>query len=267
MICALLILQEPELPLPLNRLSPWIDMVTRARTDVFADLQAQTHRRFIKTHTPLDGIPHDPAVTYICIGRDPRDVALSIDHHIDNTDIDAFLKAREQAAAIDGIELGPLQRQAPRPDGERDRFWQWVDDETPSTQIGSSLRRTVEHLQTFRDAAADLDVVHLHYDDLKADLNGQIRQLALRLGIDVDERRWPRLVQAASFESMRRRADTIVPDVGPEQWIDPAAFFSHGTSGQWRDLLDNPDLARYAARVRALASDDLVGWVHRQAID
>ena len=122
----------------------------------------------------------------------------------------------------------------PRPDGDRDRFWQWVDDETPSTQIGSSLRRTVEHLQTFRDAAADLDVVHLHYDDLKADLNGQMRHLALRLGIDVDERRWPGLVQAATFESMRSRAYTTVPDIGPEQWIDPAAFFSHGTSGQWR---------------------------------
>src|SRR6266568_3178527 len=62
MICALLILQEPELPLPLDTLSPWIDMVTRARTDVFADLEAQTHRRFIKTHTPLDGIPSERRV-------------------------------------------------------------------------------------------------------------------------------------------------------------------------------------------------------------
>ena len=177
-------------------------METRARTEVFADLQAQSHRRFIETHTPLDGIPHDPTVTYICVGRDPRDVALSIDHHIDNMDIGAFLKVREQAAAIDGIELGPLRAQPPRPEGERDRFWQWVDDETPSTQIGSSLRRTVEHLQTFRDAADDLDVVHLHYDDLKADLEGQMRQLATRLGIDVEEHRWPRLVNAATFESM-----------------------------------------------------------------
>jgi hypothetical protein len=267
MICALLIFQEPELPLPLNRLSPWIDMETRARREVFADLDDQTHRRFIKTHTPLDGIPNDPTVTYICVGRDPRDVALSIDHHIDNMDVGAFRKAREQAAAIDGIDLGPVRSQPPRPDSERDRFWQWVDDETPSTRIGSSLRRTVEHLQTFRDAAAELDVVHLHYDDLKADLNGQMRQLALRLAIDVDEHRWPGLVQAATFESMRSKADTTVPDIGPEQWIDPAAFFSHGTSGQWRGLLDNADLARYAARVRALASDDLIDWVHRQAID
>src|ERR1700733_2903458 len=126
MICALLILQEPELPLPLDMLSPWIDMVTRARAEVFADLEAQTHRRFIKTHTPLDGIPNDPAVTYICVGRDPRDVGLSMDHHIGNTDIGAFLAAREQAAAIDGIELRPLPPSSPRPDGVRHRFWQWV---------------------------------------------------------------------------------------------------------------------------------------------
>jgi len=267
MICALLVLKQPELPLPLDTLSPWIDMVTRARAEVFADLQAQTHRRFIKTHTPLDGIPHDPTITYICIGRDPRDVALSIDHHIDNTDVAAFLTAREKAAAIDGIEVEPLPPSRPRPDSERDRFWQWVDDETPPTQIGSSLRRTMEHLQSFRDAADDLDVVFLHYDDLKADLEGQMRRLAARLGISVEERRWARLVHAATFESMRSRAETTVPGGGPEHWIDPVAFFSRGTSGQWRDLLDDADLARYAARVRALAPDDLVEWVHHEAVD
>jgi aryl sulfotransferase len=267
MICALLVLQEPELPCPLDVLSPWIDMVTRPRKEVFADLAAQTRRRFIKTHTPLDGIPNDPTVTYVCVGRDPRDVAMSMDHHIDNMDIAAFLEARKRAAAVDGIELGPLHPPPPRLDGERARFWQWVDDDTPPTRSGSSLRFTVEHLQTFRDAADDLDVVFLHYDDLKVDLEGQMRLLAAHLGIEVDEDRWPRLVEAATFESMRSRADTTVPGGAREHWIDPAAFFSRGTSGQWRDLLDDADLARYAARVRALASDDLVEWLHREPID
>jgi hypothetical protein len=267
MICALLVLQDPELPLPLDRLSPWIDMVTRARTEVFADLAAQTHRRFIKTHTPLDGIPNDPAVTYICVGRDPRDVALSMDRHIDNMDVGDFLAARERAAAIDGIEVGPLPVSPPRPDGERDRFWRWVDDDRPPTESGSSLRFTVEHLQTFRAAADDLDVVSLHYDELQADLEGQMRQLAAHLGIEVDEERWPGLVEAATFASMRSRAEATVPGGGPSHWIDPTAFFSRGTSGQWRDLLDDADRARYAARVRALASDDLVAWLHREPID
>ena len=94
-----------------------------------------------------------------------------------------------------------------------------------------------------------------------------MRQLAAHLEIEVEEDRWPRLVQAATFESMRRTADMTVPAGGREHWIDPAAFFSRGTSGQWRDLLDDADLARYAARVRALASDDLVAWLHREPID
>src|SRR3954466_2058400 len=119
MICALLVLQEPVLPLPLDTLSPWLDMVTRSRPELFADLAAQTHRRFIKTHTPLDGIPHDPTVTYICVGRDPRDVALSMDRQIDNMNIGGFLQARKRAAAIDGIELAPCshRRRDPTPSG------------------------------------------------------------------------------------------------------------------------------------------------------
>jgi len=263
----LVLFQTPDLPAPLSELSPWVDMLTWPLDELVATIEAQQHRRFLKTHTPLDGLPWDERVTYICVGRDPRDVGLSMDRHIGNTDIGAFLAQRERAAAIDGIEPGPLRPPRPRPGGERDRFWQWADDETPSTQVGSSLRRTVEHLQTFRDAAGDLDVVHVHYDDLKADLEGQMRQMAARLGIDVDEHRWPRLVQAATFESMRSRAGTTVPGGGPEHWIDPAAFFSRGTSGQWRDLLDDADLARYAARVRALAPGNLVEWVHREPID
>ena len=267
MICALLILQEPELPLPLDTLSPWIDMVTRARTDVFADLEAQTHHRFIKTHTPLDGIPSDPAVTYPHLRRaGPADVGLSMGRDIGNTEFGAFLSQRERAAAIDGTEPGPLRPPRPRPGGERDRFWQWADDETPSTQVGSSLRRTAEHLETFRDAAGDLDVVYLHYDDLKAAWRG-------RCG------RWPRASASTSAStdgpawSRRRRSSrcqqgrTTVPGGGPEHWTDPAAFFRRGTSGQWRGLLDDA-WPRPVRRARAaLASGDFVEWVNREPID
>jgi aryl sulfotransferase len=134
MICALLILQETQLLLPLDTLSPWIDMVTRARREVVGTCRPRrTAGSSSRPTTPLDGIPNDPTVTYICVGRDPRDVGLSMDRHIDNTDVGAFLQAREQAAAIDGIELGPVRHQPPRPEGVLDRFWQWVDDETPST--------------------------------------------------------------------------------------------------------------------------------------
>jgi len=47
---------------------------------VYAQLADQDHRRFIKTHTPLDGLPVDPRVTYIVPGRHPLDMAVSLYH-------------------------------------------------------------------------------------------------------------------------------------------------------------------------------------------
>ena len=107
----------------------------------------------------------------------------------------------------------------------------------------------------------------LHYDDLLEDLEGQMRGLARRLDIDVPEDRWSVLVPAASLTEMRRRADVTVPGANRHQWHDPARFFHKGTSGQWRDLLDDGDVARYATRVRSLASPELLSWLHRGPIE
>ena len=76
MICALLIFQQPRLPAPIAQLSPWLDHLIAPQEQVFAQLAAQQHRRFIKTHTPLDGIPLDPRVTYLVTARHPLEVAV-----------------------------------------------------------------------------------------------------------------------------------------------------------------------------------------------
>jgi hypothetical protein len=48
-------------------------------------------------------------------------------------------------------------------------------------------------------------------------------------------------------------------------WRDSERFFRRGTSGQWRDLLDDDDLLRYWRRVAEIAgSDELTTWVHRE---
>ena len=83
MICALLIFQTPELPAPLWHLSPWLDNMIMPHDVVYAQLDEQPHRRFIKTHTPLDGIPLDPRVTYIVTARHPLDTFVSLRRHIE----------------------------------------------------------------------------------------------------------------------------------------------------------------------------------------
>ena len=109
MICALLVLQDPDLPAPLSTLSPWIDSVTRARTDVFAALDASATGGSSRP-TRRSTACRPGRVTYLCVGRDPRDVALSMDHHMDNLDIPHFLERRAAAAAIDGTERSRSDR-------------------------------------------------------------------------------------------------------------------------------------------------------------
>jgi hypothetical protein len=92
-----------------------------------------------------------------------------------------------------------------------------------------------------------------------------MRALAARLSISVPEARWPALVEAATFESMRRNADRFAPAVTASIWRDNQNFFRRGTSGQWQALFEEGDEARYEARVRELAPPDLAAWVHHTA--
>ena len=266
MICALLVFQRTSFDRSLDLISPWLDMLTRERDDVVADLEAQTHRRFIKTHTPFDGLPYDARVTYIAVGRDPRDVALSWDNHMANMDFVALIDARAAAVGLDDLaELfpdGPPEALA----SEIERFWAWVDNPAPpSAANAGGLVSMVNHLATFWSVRDRPNVVLFHYDDLKTDLEGQMRRLAAQLDIAVPEDCWPELVDAATFERMRAGADRIAPDTTHEIWQNNQQFFHRGESGQWRELLDEEGIRRYYARVAELAEPDLVQWVHREA--
>jgi len=60
-----------------------------------------------KTHTPLDGIPIVDGVTYVVVGRDLRDVMISMEHHIDNMDLDRVLELRGRAVGNDDLDTLP----------------------------------------------------------------------------------------------------------------------------------------------------------------
>lgn len=250
MICALLVLRTPELPAPLVELSPWLDWLVEPQERVYARLAAQRHRRFIKTHTPLDGVPTDPRVHYIVVARHPLDMAVSLYHQGANLD-------RTRLAELTG-RAAPPEPDKPRPPVEQ-ALVRWIDaDPDPRAEL-DSLPGVMWHL---RDAWArrDRPNVHLvHYDDLQADLAGQMRRLAERLDLEPPG---ADLVEAATFERMRARADRLAPDaVGVLK--DRNAFFRSGRSGQGNVLLDEETRTRYHARAASLAPPDLLAWLHR----
>ena len=59
-ICALIVFKGAQFPASLNEMSPWLDAVFETKEAVHARLAAQTHRRIIKTHTPLSALPYHP---------------------------------------------------------------------------------------------------------------------------------------------------------------------------------------------------------------
>jgi len=147
-----------------------------------------------------------------------------------------------------------------------DRFWEWVDEPLGGGPRGESLANLVHHISSFWDERDRPNVLLLHYDDLKADLDGQMRRVSAQLGIPVDEECWPVLVEAATFDRMRANADRVAPDTTNAIWQDNQQFFHRGTSGQWRTLLDDAGVERYFARVAELAPDDVARWLHRDLV-
>jgi aryl sulfotransferase len=254
MICALLIFQTPDLPAPLAQLSPWLDHLIVPREQVYAELAAQEHRRFIKTHTPLDGIPLDPRATYIVTARDPLDMAVSLYHQGANID-------RARLRRLTGEPEPATPRRAAKP--LRDWLLGWIAREEDPREQPDSLPGVMWHLSDAWARCAEPNVLLVHYDDLAAGLAGQMRWLAGQLGITVADQTWPALARAASFEAMRARADRLVPTAGI--FKDNAAFFRRGTSGAGREVLTADELAAYHARVAQLAPPDLLIWLHRTA--
>ena len=257
MICALLIFGTPDLPEPLARLSPWLDWLTAPREEVFARLDAQRHRRFIKTHTPLDGIPLDPMATYLVVGRHPLDGAVSLYHQGANIDRDRL----RQLTGRDGPEPG----RPPRPP-LREWLLSWIDSDVQPQDSLDSLPGVMWHLSDAwsrrNPAGGDRPKVLLfHYDELSADLGGQMRRLAELLDITIPPVMWPSLVRAATFGEMRAAAAAQLPH--PAGVLkDPLAFFRRGRPGAGREALSEGERARYHARARTLAEPDMLGWLH-----
>jgi aryl sulfotransferase len=256
MICALLVFGTPDLPAPLTTLSPWLDMCLLPLAQVREQLDAQSHRRFIKTHTPLDGLPQDDRVTYIAVARDPRDIPASLRHH----------RANVVRRVLDDLPSQGPSHQSAQPHATdldvHEAFRRWVNEDAPPHDQPYTLRGVVWHQSRAWSRRDDPNVVLLHYGDLLRDLDREMRRLADRLGITVATDAWPDLVAAATFDRMRERSDQLVPDERRGVFADPAKFFRAGTSGGWRDVLTDHDLARYRQRLSELAPPELIHWLH-----
>jgi aryl sulfotransferase len=253
MICALLVFQTPELPAPLAHLSPWLDWLVLPLDAVLDRLTAQTHRRFIKTHTPLDGVPISPLATYVVVARHPLDAAVSLYHQGSNMNRDRLHELTGQPP--------PTSPPSPRLD-LHDWLARWIDKEVEPATDMDSLSGFLWHASDAWSRRHEPNVMLVHYADLAADLGAEMRRIAERLDMEPAEHVWPELVRSATFDHMRARAADLAPDPSGV-FKDKSAFFRSGTSGIGAVTLTDTELTRYHKRVEQALPPELVSWLHR----
>jgi aryl sulfotransferase len=254
-IVANLVFPDGDLPGGVTEISPWLDVRTRPGDEMFDRIEAQTHRRFLKTHLALDGIPIHPQVQYVVVGRDARDVFMSLWNHYSNH--------TPEALSLLNDTPGRVGDRFPACDGDIRKLWRnwitrgWFDWECDGWPYWSHLH----HAQTWWDRRQLPNILFVHYNDLLADLDGEVRRVASWLGIDVPEEKWPRIVDAATFDTMKRNADKIVPDAEMLWKGGGRTFINKGTNGRWRDVLTAEDLALYPKAVERTLSPDCARWL------
>ena len=113
---------------------------------------------------------------------------------------------------------------------------------------------------TYWRARRTENLLLVHYNDLKADLEGEMRRIAGFLSIEPPAALWPRLVEAATFEAMKQHGETFL--VRARDIFEGGAdrFFFKGTNGRWRDEMTAEELALYEQDVSRF-TPGLAAWV------
>ena len=256
-IVDLLVFQSPE-PREFLAASPWLDATFFAPHEVnLATLEAQTHRRCIKSHLPFDALPVFEGVKYIHTVRDGRDACLSMHNHQLGFLPEARARVAEQTP--EGGVAAAITHQTPT--DPRAFFLEWMATAEGGRASGDTDLPFCEFEQTYWRHRADPNVLHVHYADLKADLEGEMARIATFLGIDTPNDLMPELAQAARFDTMKSQGEQLMPMLRMAFDHGSQRFLNQGLNGRWKGVLTEADLARYDALVRNRLSAAHDAWI------
>jgi len=228
-------------------LSPWLDLRV-IPPEAIAGLEELPHRRFVKTHLPVDALVFSPRAKYLYIGRDGRDTVWSLyNHHVNANE--HFYEALNNAPGRVGPPIEPP------PDSIPDYFRRWLaEDGYPFWSFWENVRSwwAIRHLP---------NVKLVHFNEMKKDLPGSIRGIAAFLDIPIDEAVFPAIVEHCSFDYMKSHAEQVTPLRGAMRNGGAQTFINKGTNGRWRDMLTAADIAAYEATALAELGPDCAGWL------
>ncbi|KAJ3579403.1 hypothetical protein NPX13_g1157 [Xylaria arbuscula] len=235
-----------------NVLSPWFELRIVPREQLYEMLEAQTNRRFMKTHLPVDALVWNPQAKYIFCARDGRDAIWSMHNHL-TAATDVFYQLFNDTPG----RVGPaLERPGESP---RDMFVQLLEDDMKD----SFGWKFWSHIRGWWEARSQPNLLLIHYNDLKADLDGEMRRIAKFLEIpEMSPEQWKAAVEHCTFDWMKAHAELAAPQQADMVWKEGAKSFIHkGTNGRWKDVLSEEDNSRYLERARQELGEECAQWL------
>ncbi|KAI8945905.1 P-loop containing nucleoside triphosphate hydrolase protein [Xylaria longipes] len=241
-----------------NALSPWVDLRVIPRDALYQQLEAQTNRRFMKTHLPIDAMVWNPEAKYIFCARDGRDAIWSLHNHL-SAATDAFYRLFNDTPGRVGP---PLARPSDNP---RDMFVQLLDGDM-GPEVGWPFW---SHIRGWWEARDQPNLLLVHYNDLKADLDGEMRRIAKFLEIpEMPAEKWNAAVEHCTFDWMKAHAELSAPELAAVAWKEGAQSFIHkGTNGRWKDILSEDDNMQYLERAKQELGEECAQWLEKGRLE
>lgn len=237
---------DPDLAVA--ELSPWLDLRVPPKEVKLPLVEAQTGRRILKTHLPVDALVFSPRAKYIYIGRDGRDVVWSLYNHHANANAAWYGALNDTPGRV-----GPAIE--PPPADIRDYWRDWL------AQNGHPFWPFWDNVRSWWAIRELPNVLFVHFNDLKRDMPGEMRRIAAFLDIVIDEARWDTIVEYCSFDWMKKNAVKSVP-LGGAFWDGGAeTFINKGVNGRWTDTLMAEESAEYEARAVAELGAMCTRWL------
>ncbi|MDX2425035.1 MAG: sulfotransferase domain-containing protein [Cycloclasticus sp.] len=234
--------------LDVAEMSPWMDLRVPPKEVKLPAVEAQTHRRFLKTHLPVDALVFSKKAKYLYIGRDGRDVLWSMFNHHSRAN-DAWYAALNDTPG----RVGPPIEKPPA--SITQYYHEWLDhDGHPWWPFWQNIRSWW--------AIRDLPNVHfVHFANLKTNMAGEIRRIAEFLETPIDDKKWEHILRHCSFDYMKAHATKSVP-LGGAFWEGGAQTFIHkGTNGRWREVLQAGEVDKYEQRAVKELGDECTHWL------
>lgn len=239
--------------------SPWPDRrfgQSEATLKELLSARSSARPLCLKTHLPLDALPYYPELRYIVLGRDPRDVFMSLFNHYSNYNEVMFSRLNDEERFGDPMP--------PCPKDPRELWRSWITRGWfPWEEEGWPFWTNLGHTRSYWEHRHLPNLLFVHYGDMWTQPLREVARIARFIGVGDDPTLVEQAVECSRFDVMKGKADRLQGRMN-ETWHGGAnAFFHAGGGGRWRGVLTDDDLRLYEETKERLLEPECARWLER----